>query len=68
MQKEEDLILMEKASVLTWDGDLLFQLSRDDSNRDLPVTIENTKGNLIRIPNDEIPKICKALMMMHMES
>ena len=67
MRKEEDFILIEKASVYTWDGDLLFQLSSDETDRDIPVTIKDTKGNSIRIPNDEIFKVCKALKMMHME-
>lgn len=67
-KEEKEHILVEKVRVTDWDHEHLVTLEMDGSEEDIPTLFKNEGGEVVfKVPNSDIPKLCAALMMMHMD-
>ena len=68
-QEEKEHILVEKVRVSDWDHEHLVTLEMDESDSDLPAIFKNDDDEVVfKVPNSDIPKLCAALMLMHMDT
>ena len=61
-------ILVEKVTIQDWDQEFLVQLVVDGSRPEIPTLFKDDSGKvLFSVSNSDIPKLCEALMLMHMD-
>ena len=54
--------------VTDWDSEHLVTLEIDGSDPDIPTLFKNESYEvLFKVPNSDIPKLCAALMLTHMD-
>jgi len=65
--EEKENILVEKVRVIDWDSEHLVTLEMDGSEQDIPTLFKDESDKVMfKVPNSDIPKLCAALMLMHM--
>lgn len=67
-KEEQEFILVEKVRVMDWENEQLVMLEMDGSDENVPTLFKNESEEVVfKVPNADIPKLCAALMLMHID-